>query len=167
MPFYHLAKCLILFHAEKNLLPRIEVSLQFIEVLLFLQKTKMKIGKTIEELRIAQKITPEFLAAELRIPVEQYLNIEKNAVDITLSQLETIAKLLSSSPIDIIYTEGYSGEIRNYFYNHNGNSGININVQGINQEEIRKGYKELYLDELKRIPRLEKLLRDNNIEYDF
>jgi len=127
----------------------------------------MKIGKNIQELRIAQNITPEFIANELGISVAEYLNIEKDAVDITLSQLETIARVLSCSPSDILQTGEPSGHIRNYFFNHDGNSGINIKVQGINQAEIRKGYKELYAEELRRLPKLEELLRDNNIVYDF
>ncbi|WP_335967222.1 hypothetical protein [Galbibacter sp. PAP.153] len=83
-----------------------------------------------------------------------------------MSQLDLIAKILSCSPVDLLQEEEPTNQIRNHFYNHEGNQGININVQGINQEEIRKGYKELYTDELKRIPKLERLLRDNNIDFD-
>lgn len=127
----------------------------------------MKIGKNIEELRIAQHIEPKVIANELQLSVDKYLAIERDEVDITLNQLEVIAKVLSCSPIDILQSSELSGNIRNYFFNHDGNSGININVQGIDQEEIRKSYKELYAEELKRIPKFERLLREHNINFDF
>lgn len=127
----------------------------------------MKIGKNIEELRIAQHIDPKVIANELQLSVDKYLAIEKDEVDITLNQLEIIAKVLSCLPIDLLQGEVPSGHIRNYFFNQDGNSNINIKVQGIDQEEIRKGYRDLYSDELKRIPKLEKLLRENNIDFDF
>lgn len=126
----------------------------------------MKIGKNIEELRIAQNIDPKVVANELQLSVTDYWAIERDAIDITLNQLETIAKVLSCSPIDILQSGEPSGHIRNYFFNHTGNSGININVQGIDQEQIRKSYKELYSEELTRIPKLEKLLREHNIAFD-
>ncbi len=127
----------------------------------------MKIGINILELRTAQSITPQHIANELQIPVEEYLRIENDEIDITLNQLEKISNVLSCSPVDLLQKGEPSGHIKNYFFNHDGNSGININVQGINQEEIRKSYKELYVEELKRIPKLEKLLRNNDIEFDF
>jgi len=127
----------------------------------------MKIGKKIQELRLAQNISIEKISSELNLKPNEYLDIENDAADITLSQLDSICKILMCSPIDVLQLEDEpSGHIRNYFFNHAGNSGININVQGINQEEVRKAYKEIYIDELKRIPQLEKLLRDNNIEFN-
>lgn len=74
---------------------------------------------------------------------------------------------MSVSIIDLIEDETSIGQIKNYFYNQAENHGINIHVQGIDQEEIRKSYRELYAEELNRIPKLEKLLRQNNIEFNF
>jgi len=125
----------------------------------------MKIGKNIKEKREAHKLTAVEVASKLEISLDEYLEIENDKSDITLSQLERIAEVMFTTPVDLIQNVDSAGQIRNYFYNHDGNSGININVQGINQEEIRKGYKELYMDELRRIPKLEKLLRDNNIDF--
>ena len=127
----------------------------------------MKIGKNIKEIREAHKFSPEKLADMLGKSPEEYLEIENDNVDITLSQLEKIAEALSCTLFDLIQNTGLIGQIRNYFYNHDGNHGINIHVQGIDQQEIRKGYKELYIEELKRIPKLERLLRENNIDFDF
>lgn len=111
--------------------------------------------------------TSEKVAEEINMNLDIYVQIEDDLIDITLNQLELISIAVFSKPADIIEGEFTVGQIRNYFYNQQGNSGININVQGINQEEIRKGYKELYSEELDRIPKLEKLLRSNNIEFDF
>lgn len=127
----------------------------------------MKIGKNIKSAREAAGKTPEIVAKEIGMDIALYLDIENDLVDITLNQLELISAAVFSKPADLIEGEFTIGQIRNYFYNQQGNSGININVQGINQEEIRKGYKELYAEELNRIPKLEKLLRSNNIEFDF
>jgi nucleoside diphosphate kinase len=59
------------------------------------------------------------------------------------------------------------GSIYNHFENQNGNKGINIKFQGLNPKELRKFYNDLYTNELNRIPKLEKLLRDRGIEFDF
>ncbi|TXJ28257.1 MAG: XRE family transcriptional regulator [Chitinophagaceae bacterium] len=127
----------------------------------------MKIGKNIAELREAQKITVEHMAAGLKINVEEYRAIENDNVDITLSRLEAIAKLLSIDAADLILFNRAVGGIRNFFFNQTGNTGININIQGLDQEQLRKAYKELYLSELERVPRLEKLLREHNIPFNF
>lgn len=127
----------------------------------------MKIGSNIGQIRTAQKIEKSFIAQELNISVEEYEAIESDERDITLSMLDAIARLLSLDVVDLITLNKPVTGIRNFFFNHNGNSGINIHVQGIDQEKIRMAYKELYQEELNRIPRLEKLLRDNNIEFNF
>ena len=107
------------------------------------------------------------MAQELNISVEEYEAIERDERDITLSMLEAISRLLSLEVADLITLNKPITGIRNFFFNHNGNSGVNIHVQGIDQEKIRQAYKELYAEELNRIPKLEKLLRQNNIEFDF
>lgn len=127
----------------------------------------MKIGTNISELRIAQHIDPKFIASELRVSEDEYLAIEKDEVDITLGQLEIIAKVLSCLPVDLLQSDVPSGHIRNYFFNQDGNNNINIKVQGIDQEEIRNSYRDLYSEELKRIPKFEKLLREHGIEFNF
>ncbi|MBN8880598.1 helix-turn-helix transcriptional regulator [Chitinophaga sp. 212800010-3] len=127
----------------------------------------MKIGSNISQLRTAQKIEKTFMAQELNISVEEYEAIERDERDITLSMLEAISRLLSLEVADLITLNKPITGIRNFFFNHNGNSGVNIHVQGIDQEKIRQAYKELYAEELNRIPKLEKLLRQNNIEFDF
>jgi len=126
----------------------------------------MKIGKNISEIREAQKITIEFMAAELKISMEEYSAIEGDKSDITLSRLEAIAKILSLNAADLILFNEPKGGIKNFFFNQNGNTGVNIHIQGIDQQEIRKTYKELYSEGLQRIPKLEKLLRDNNIPFE-
>ncbi|MBX3242287.1 MAG: helix-turn-helix transcriptional regulator [Chitinophagaceae bacterium] len=127
----------------------------------------MKIGNNISQMRIAQKIEKSFMAQELNIALEEYEAIERDERDITLSMLEAIARLLSLDVADLIMLNKPVTGIRNFFFNHNGNSGVNIHVQGIDQEKIRQAYKELYAEELNRIPKLEKLLRQNNIDFDF
>lgn len=127
----------------------------------------MKIGSNIRRIRLAQKIEFDFMARELKIGIEEYIAVENDERDIALSLLEAISQLLSLEPADLISFDRPLTGIRNFFFNHNGNSGVNIHVQGLDQDEIRKAYKELYSEELNRIPKLEKLLRQNNIELDF
>mgnify|MGYP003583188942 CR=1 FL=1 len=127
----------------------------------------MKIGNNIAHMRTSQSIEKSFMAKELKISEEEYEAIENDERDITLSVLNVISKLLALDPADLISLDKPVHGIRNFFFNHNGNSGINIHVQGIDQDEIRKAYKELYAEELNRIPKLEKLLRENNITFNF
>jgi transcriptional regulator with XRE-family HTH domain len=127
----------------------------------------MKIGNNIKKEREAHNLSDEELAGKIGKNFNEYLKIEHDEVDITLSELEKIAVALYCTPCDLIQSSDTVGQIRNYFHNNDGNHGININVQGIDQEEIRKGYKELYGEELQRIPKLERLLRENNIHFDF
>lgn len=126
----------------------------------------MKIGKNIRTIREDLRLEVHQVANDLNLDINQYLDIEADKTDITLTQLEAIANRLSCSVVDIIQLNDATKGIRNYFNNNNGNQGTIVNVQGINQEEIRKAYKELYAFELNRIPKLEKLLRDNNISFD-
>lgn len=136
-------------------------------IYLFTKELNMNIGKNLIELREGQKLSVDFVAQQLGITVEEYKAIENDRVDITLSRLEAIGKILSVSPVELLVLNEPVGGIKNFFFNQNGNTGVNINIQGVDQEEIRKAYKELYLEELKRVPKLEKLLRDNNIDVNF
>ena len=127
----------------------------------------MKIGSNIRQIRLAQKIEVSFMARELNMDTDEYAAIENDERDITLSLLEAISQLLSLEPADLISLDRPLSGIRNFFFNHTGNSGVNIHVQGLDQDEIRKAYKELYSEELNRISKLEKLLRQKGIEFDF
>jgi len=86
----------------------------------------MKIGSNISQLRTAQKIEKTFMAQELNISVEEYEAIERDERDITLSMLEAISRLLSLEVADLITLNKPITGIRNFFFNHNGNSGVNI-----------------------------------------
>ncbi len=128
----------------------------------------MEVGKNISKIRIAQNLSVEFVAGKLNRSVEEYKAIEEDKLDLTLRQFEEIANVLSVTVIDILqYDDNSLAGIKNYFYNHNGNAGVNIQTQGIDQEQIRKSYRELYVEELNRIPKLEKLLKENNIEFTY
>jgi transcriptional regulator with XRE-family HTH domain len=126
----------------------------------------MKIGKNIMEIREAKGFSQEYVADELDLKLSDYICLENDDSEITLTKLNAIAQVLSCSIIYILQYKEASGSIYNHFDN-NGNQGVNIKIQGIDQEEIRKAYQELYKSELDRIPKLEKLLRDNRIDFDF
>jgi len=126
----------------------------------------MKVPENIKSIREAQGKSQQFVAEALGISPEEYKIFEVEAAKMTLEQLEAIANALSVSIADLVEEGNTIGQIKNYFYNHANNQGTNIKVQGIDQEEIRKSYKELYQEELNRIPKLEKLLRDNNITFN-
>jgi len=126
----------------------------------------MKIGRNLFDIRNSKGYSKEYVANALNIKIEEYEKIENDLVEITLNQLEEISRVFSCSPVYIIQYRESSGSIYNFFDNE-GSSGTNIHVQGIDQEEIRKAYKELYSEELKRIPKFEKLLHENNIEFNF
>lgn len=126
----------------------------------------MKIGRNLAEIREEKGYNQQFVADGLNIELETYKNIESDLVDITLTQLNKVANILSCSPIYILQYKESGGSIYNHFDNA-GNNGTNIQIQGIDQKEIRSAYKELYRDELERIPKLEKLLREKGIEFNF
>jgi transcriptional regulator with XRE-family HTH domain len=126
----------------------------------------MKVPENLKSIREAQGKNQQFVADALGISPEEYTIFEIDASGMTLQQLETVANALSVSIVDLVEDGNTIGQIKNYFYNHANNQGTNIKVQGIDQEEIRKSYKELYQEELSRIPKLEKLLRDNNITFN-
>lgn len=125
----------------------------------------MKVSENIKSIREAQGKSQSFIAKALGISEEDYKVFEIDASKMTVGQLEVAANALSVSIVDLVEEGNSIGQIKNYFYNHANNQGTNINVQGIDQEEIRKSYRELYQEELNRIPKLEKLLRDNNIKF--
>lgn len=140
----------------------------FSEVLIYLIKIfKMQVGSNIKKIREGLNFSIESIANDLNMDVNHYEGIESDKVDMTLSEFEAIANRLSSTVVEIIELNEPTKGIRNYFNNNNGNLGTIVNVQGINQEEIRKTYKELYSSELDRIPKLEKLLRANDITFNF
>ena len=126
----------------------------------------MQVSENIKSIREAQGKNQQFVADALDISLEEYKIFEVDALKMTLAQLEAAANALTVSIADLVEEGNTIGQIKNYFYNHADNHGINIKIQGIDQEEIRKSYKELYQEELNRIPKLEKLLRDNNITFN-
>lgn len=126
----------------------------------------MKVPENIKSIREAQGKSQQFVAEAIGISIEEYKIFEIDASKMTIEQLEAAANALKVSIADLIEEGNTIGQIKNYFYNHANNQGTNIKVQGIDQEEIRKSYKELYQEELSRIPKLEKLLRDNNITFN-
>lgn len=126
----------------------------------------MKVPENMKLIREAQGKNQKYVAEALGISLEEYKVFEVDASKMTLVQLEAAANALSVSIADLVEEGNTIGQIKNYFYNHANNQGTNIKVQGIDQEEIRRSYKELYHEELNRIPKLEKLLRDNNIIFN-
>ena len=126
----------------------------------------MKVPENIKSIREAQGKNQQFVADALGISLEAYKIFEVDASKMTLEQLEAAANALSVSVSDLVEEGNAIRQIKNYFYNHADNQGINIKIQGIDQEEIRKSYRELYQEELNRIPKLEKLLRDNSITFN-
>ncbi|WP_051315230.1 helix-turn-helix transcriptional regulator [Algoriphagus terrigena] len=126
----------------------------------------MSIGSNIKGLRIQKELSTKSISEEIGISEEKYVEIE-NGGDFLFSVLEAIANRLSTTVTDLILLDEAPAGIKNYFNNNNGNQGRIINVQGIDQEEIRRAYKELYFEQVKRIPKLEKLLIENNIPFDF
>lgn len=127
----------------------------------------MEIGKKIKDIRLSKGHTEQFVAERAGIDTETYIDIEEGKIDLTFNQLENIARALEYEVTDVINHHEQSKGIRNYFYNHNGNSGTNIHVQGVDQEQIKNVYRDLYREQLERIPKLEKLLQDNNVKFNF
>lgn len=127
----------------------------------------MKIEENLKSIREVQGKSYKFVADALGISESEYKLYEIDAEKLTVAQLKAISSALSCSLTDLVEEGNAIGQIKNYFYNHADNKGTNIKVQGIDQEEIRRSYKELYQEELNRIPKLEKLLRDNNIAFNY
>ncbi len=126
----------------------------------------MNIGSNIKQIRSRKGYSSKFIATEIGISAEQYIDIE-NGGDVLLSILQAIANCLSTDVVDLILLDEAPFGIRNYFNNNNGNQGKIINIQTLDQEEVRRAYKEIYFEQMKRIPLLEKLLLENNIDFNF
>ena len=126
----------------------------------------MHIGHNIKEIRINKEYTTEFMANEVGITNDEYVKIEEEG-DALLSILKAIASRLSTTVVDLMLLNDAPYGIRNYFNNNNGNQGKIYNIQAVDQEQINDFYKNLYFDQVKRVPKFEKLLIENNIPFDF
>lgn len=124
------------------------------------------LNENIKEARSRKGYSTKFMADEIGITEEEYIGIE-NGNDVLWSRLEAIANRLSMNIVDLILLDDAPFGIRNYFNNNNGNQGTIYNVQAVDQQEVRKAYKEIYFEQLQRIPKFEKLLLENNIQFDF
>lgn len=124
------------------------------------------LNQNIKEIRSRKGYSVKFMADEIGVKEEQYLDIE-NGADVLWSKIEAIANVFSMSVIDIILLDEAPFGIRNYFNNNNGNQGTIVNVQSVDQQELRKAYKEIYFEQVSRIPKFEKLLSEKGITYDF
>lgn len=127
----------------------------------------MKIGEKIKSIRVAKGLDISNITELIEIDEDAYQKIENDELDITISTLHKIAEQLDCEVVDIFQHKEPVKGIKNYFYNHNGNSGTNIHIQGVDQEQIRLAYKEMYFSQIQRIPKLELLLRKHNIDFDF
>lgn len=129
----------------------------------------MKIGDNIKEIREVEKnLKRSYVAERLDISTRAYANIENNIADITLDRLEQLANIFECSPQYILNYKQSKKEFYNYFHNNNGNLGINIMHQGLQQEQnskVEQLQQELLESERKRIILLEALLKQNNIDY--
>lgn len=72
----------------------------------------MKIGQNIKELRLKSDFTTKFMAEEVGITEDEYINIENDG-DVTLNLLEAIANRLSTTIVDIIELKDATGGVRN------------------------------------------------------
>jgi len=106
------------------------------------------------------------MADEVGISEDEYIRIEDEG-DALLSVLEAIANRLSTTVVDLMLLNDAPYGIRNYFNNNNGNQGKIYNIQAVDQEQVKEFYKDLYFEQVKRIPKLEKLLIENDIRFDF
>ncbi|PYF76131.1 helix-turn-helix domain-containing protein [Pedobacter nutrimenti] len=128
----------------------------------------MAIEENIKFFRIQKEYDVQYVAGKLGMTVEEYELIESGTKDITYKQLEAIAEVFVMTTVDLIqHNDASVPGIKNYFFNQNGNNGINVKSQGVDPELIAKFYDDLYHSQLKKIPVLESLLRDNNIDYNF
>lgn len=124
------------------------------------------LNQHIKEIRNRKGYSTKFMADEIGIGEEQYIDIE-NGGDVLWSKVEAIANVFSMNVVDIILLDEAPFGIRNYFNNNNGNQGTIVNVQSVDQQELRKAYKEIYFEQVSRIPKFEKLLSEKGITYDF
>lgn len=63
---------------------------------------KSTIGERIRILRLIKSLSQENMANELDISVASYSNIERDAIDLTVSRLIKIAKILGVKPAEIL-----------------------------------------------------------------
>jgi len=102
----------------------------------------MKIGDNIREIREEKGVKKEDISKALGITTKAYSNIENNVTDITLTRLAEIAEIFECAP-EYILRYHDKDSYANYFYNYNGNQGINIMFQGCSPDQVKNIREEL------------------------
>lgn len=129
----------------------------------------MKIGSNIREIREFEKnLKRSYIAEKLKITTRAYANIENDIANITLDRLEEIANILGCTPLYILTYREKKRDFYNTIHNNDGNQGvikINQAASGITLGIIYDLQKELIESERKRIKLLEKLLKENKIDF--
>jgi transcriptional regulator with XRE-family HTH domain len=107
----------------------------------------MEIGKKIKKLRELRNITQEHMAEKLDTTQQNYSRWEKGEIELTVSRLEQIAKVLDMKPEDI-----FSFDEKIVFNNNYCNFNDNSTGIGANQAVLQ----ELKLSYLSHISNLQK-----------
>lgn len=71
---------------------------------------KERIAEKIRLLRLSRNLSQQNIADELNITVAAYSNIERGVSDINLTRLEAIARILGTTPTELISDSSGDGE---------------------------------------------------------
>jgi transcriptional regulator with XRE-family HTH domain len=119
----------------------------------------MEIGQKIKKMRELRNITQEYMAEKLETTQQNYSRWEKGDIELTVSRLQQIAKILEIKPEDI-FAFDEKVVFNNNYCNFNDNStGIGTN-QSILQE-LKLAYTNRIDAQQKEIEKLYDLLKQS------
>ncbi len=100
-----------------------------------------KVGNKIKKLRELKNYTQEFMATSLNLSPNGYGKIERDEVDVTLTRLDEIAKVLEVDALQIL----------NFDEKHIFNLNNNKNAYGLvqNQHYVNDGVLNLMINEMR------------------
>lgn len=116
----------------------------------------MEIGKKIKKLRELRNITQEYMAEKLDTSQQNYSRWEKGEIEITVSRLEQIAKILDMRPEDIFSFDEKIVFNNNYCNFSDSSTGIDANQNVL--QELKLSYLSHISNLQKEIDRLHNLL---------
>lgn len=117
----------------------------------------MKIGEKIKKMREFRNFTQEYLAKALEMTQAGYSRIERDEVELSLSRLEQVAKILNVTMEEVL---GFDANKLSFNTNANDHCVVYQNQNGLAENE-RKLYESRIEAQQKEIDRLHELLKQS------
>jgi transcriptional regulator with XRE-family HTH domain len=130
----------------------------------------MKVGDNIKEIREGEKnFKRSYVAGKLNITTRAYSNIENNVAGITVNRLEKIANIFECNPLYILNYKSCKKKFYDSFHSPLNSQSISATYDVAGEQDLKtiiKLHQELLASERERIALLERLLKNNNIDFN-